>query len=99
MEKQVKRVEAPFIFCWTYGVSIEKLRKDLDELEKLGVKKIYIGAEENWGFASVSIEAFIERDETNEELETRINEEKQRQEQQKCRELQELERLKSKYEM
>lgn len=95
MEKQVKRFEVPFNFDWTYGVTIEKLRKDLDDLEKLGVKEIDIEAEENWGSASVTIEAFIEREETDEEFEKRVNEEKQRQEEIKRRELQQLEQLKS----
>ena len=97
MGKQVKRFEVPFNFDWTYGVTIEKLRKDLDELEKLGVKEIDIEVEENCGTASVTIEAFIEREETDEEFEKRVNEEKQRQEEIKRRELQQLEQLKSKY--
>jgi hypothetical protein len=99
MEKQVKRFEVPFNFDWTYGVTIEKLRKDLDELEKLGVKEIDIQAEENCGSASVTIEAFIEKEETDEEFQKRVNEETQRQEEIKRRELQQLEQLKSKYGM
>ena len=99
MEKQVKRFEVPFDFDWAYGVTIEKLRKDLDELEKLGVKEIYIRAEENWGSASVTIEAYIERIETDEEFKKRVNEETQRQEEIKRRELQQLKQLKSKYGM
>ena len=99
MKKQVKRFEVPFNFEWTYGVTIEKLRKDLDELEKLGVKEINIEAEENWGSALVTIEAFIEREETDEEFQKRVNGEKQRQEEIKRRELQQLEKLKSKYGM
>lgn len=99
MEKQVKRFKVPFNFDWTYSVTIEKLRKDLDELEKLGVKEIDIEAEENWGAASVTIGAFIEREETDEEFQKRVNEEIQRQEEIKRRELQQLEQLKSKYGM
>lgn len=97
MKKKVKRFEVPFDFDWTYGVTIEKIRKDLDELEKLGVKKIDIIAEEIWGSPSITITAFIEREETDEEFEKRLNEEKQRQEEIKRRELQQLEQLKSKY--
>ena len=97
MKKQVKRFEVPFYFDWTYGVTIEKLRKDLDELEKLGVKEIDIETEENWGSTSVTINAFIEREETDEEFEKRVNEEKQWQEEIKRRDLQQLEQLKSKY--
>ena len=97
MKKQVKRFEVPFNFYWTYGVTIEKLRKDLDELEKLGVKEIDIETEENWGSTSVTINAFAEREETDEEFEKRVNEEKQWQEEIKRRDLQQLEQLKTKY--
>ena len=97
MKKRVKRFEVPFYFEWTYGVAIEKIRKDLDELEKLGVKEIDIETEEGWDSTSVTITAFMEREETDEEFEKRVNEEKQRQEKIKRRELQQLEQLKAKY--
>ncbi len=97
MKKQTKKFEVPFNFDWTYGVTIEKLRKDLDELEKLGVEEIDIHVEEFWGCASVAIEAFIEREETDEEFEERTNKEKQDQEEIKRKELQQLEQLKLKY--
>jgi len=89
----------PFNFDWTYGVAIDQLRKDLDELEKLGVTEIDISADENHGCASATIKAFVERQETDDEFEKRVNEEKQRQEQIKISELQQLERLKAKYNM
>jgi hypothetical protein len=99
MEKRVKRVEVPFNFEWTYGVTIEKLREDLDELEKLGVKEIDIKVEEFWGSNSVTIEAFIEREETDEEFQIRLNIENKRQEEIKRRDLELLEKLKLKYGM
>jgi hypothetical protein len=99
MEKRVKRVEVPFNFEWTYGVTIEKLREDLDELEKLGVKEIDIKVDECWGSNSVTIEAFIEREETDEEFQIRLNIENKRQEEIKRRDLELLEKLKLKYGM
>jgi hypothetical protein len=99
MEKRVKRFEVPFNFEWTYGVTIEKLREDLDELEKLGVKEIDIQVEECWGSNSVTIEAFIEREETDEEFQIRLNIENKRQEEIKRRDLELLEKLKLKYGM
>lgn len=97
MKKQIRRFKVPFNFDWTYGVEIKKLREDLDQLEKLGVTTIEIEAEESYGSSSVTIEAFVNRLETDEELKSRINEENRREEEQKSRELQELERLKTKY--
>ena len=99
MKKQVIRFKVDFDFNWTYGVEIKKLKEDLDTLEKLGVTEIEIEAEENYGSASVTIEAFINRIETDEECNARINKENQRQEDIKRRELAELEKLKSKYGM
>ncbi len=99
MEKQVRRFKVDFDFNWTYGVEIKKLREDLDTLEKLGVTEIEIEAEENYGSASVTIEAFINRIETDEECKARIDKENQRQKDIKRRELAELEKLKSKYGM
>jgi hypothetical protein len=99
MEKQVRRFKVDFDFNWTYGVEIKKLREDLDTLEKLGVTEIEIEAEENYGSASVTIEAFINRIETDEECKARIDKENQRQEDINRRELAELEKLKSKYGM
>ena len=99
MKKQVRRFKVDFDFNWTYGVEIKKLKEDLDTLEKLGVKEIEIEAEDSYGSASVTIEAFMNRIETDEECKSRIDKENQRQEDIKRRELAELEKLKSKYGM
>ena len=97
MQKEVRRFKVHFNFDWAYGVKIKKLREDLDELEKLGVTEIEIEAEENYGNTSVTIEAFINRVETDEEFKVRVNEFNRREEEVKRRELQQLEQLKSKY--
>ena len=97
MEKRIKKFKVPYHLEWTYGVSIEQIRKDLDELEKLGVTEIYIESLENFGCSSVSIEAYSEREETDLEYENRINEERVKQEKIKVLELKQLEELKLKY--
>ena len=90
MKKQNRRFKVDFHFDWTYGVEIKKLREDLDALEELGVTTVEIEAEESYGSASVIIEAFINRMETDEECKVRIDAENKRQEELKQRELQEL---------
>ena len=99
MEKQLRRFKVDFDFNWTYGVEIKKLKEDLDTLEKLGVTEIEIEAEDNWGSPSVTIEAFIKRIETDEEFNIRVAEINRRHEENKRIELEQLEKLKSKYGM
>ena len=72
MEKQIRKFRVNFDFDWTYGVEIKKLKEDLETLEKLGVTEIEIEAEDNWGSPSVTIEAFAERLETDEEFNERL---------------------------
>lgn len=97
MEKEVRRFKVDFDFNWTYGVEIKKLKEDLDTLEKMGVTEIEIEAEESWGNVYVTIEAYINRLETDDEYKTRIVQENKRQEEIKRRELEQLEKLKLKY--
>jgi len=97
MEKKVLRKNIDFYFSWTYGVSIGKLREDLDELEKLGADEVIIELDSYGGSNSISIEAFGERLETDEECKLRIDRENKCEEQIKNEELAELERLKLKY--
>lgn len=97
MKKEIRRFKVPFYINWDYGITVEQIRKDLDELEKLGAKEIDINAAEEYGSVSVTIEAFSKREETDEEFEERINQQKQRQEEIKARDLLILERIKLKY--
>ena len=97
MEKQIRRFKVNFDFDWTYGVELKKLKSDIEELEKLGVTEVYIKAEDYYGSPSVTIEAFTERLETDEEFKERLDKEKKIKEQIVLIELQELERLKAKY--
>ncbi len=92
MKKQIIE-EAPYYFDWRHNTPIEQIKKDIEELEKLGVTGIYIGADGD----SVNIEAYIERMETDEEYEERIIQEWELKERQKRNDLAQLERLKKKY--
>ena len=92
-------MQIPFDFNhWTYGVEIKQLKKDLESLDKLGVTHVDIVAEENWGGASVFIQAYLERLETKEEFKERVDRQKRYDEDQKRKELDQLEKLKAKYE-
>jgi PAB1-binding protein PBP1 len=96
MKKQNIRAEVPFYFSWTYGVSIKKIREDLDEVEKLGATDINIEID-NWDRDSIEIKAFAVRLETDEEYKERIDKYKKNLKLQEARELQQLEMLKKKY--
>lgn len=97
MKKEVRKFKVDFNFNWTYGVEIKKLKQDLEELEKLGVTEIEIEAVDDYGSASVTIEAFTNRIETDDEFNLRVNENKKRKQDLKKRELEQLEKLKLKY--
>lgn len=97
MEKQIRRFKVNFDFDWTYGVEIKKLKEDLETLEKLGVTEIEIEAEDNWGSPSVTIEAFAERLETDDEFKERIRMKEQTKKSFEQMELEEYKRLKAKY--
>lgn len=97
MEKQEIDFEIPYSLDWTYGIEISKLREDLDAVEKLGATHIEIEHGAIYDCSYVEIDAIARRMETDEEFQERVRQINQRQEEQKRREVQELERLKSKY--
>jgi len=96
-DKIKRNFNVDYYFDWTYDVTIEKIRKDLDELEKLGVTSIEIEAEECYGSYSVSIKAIANRLETNEEYLERKKKEKEYSDRIKQMELKQLETLQNKY--
>jgi hypothetical protein len=96
-EKQLRKFEVNYSVNWTYGIEISKLKEDINELEKLGANYIDIEAYDDYGNAYVSITAFNQRLETDEEFSFRIAETNKRNEEIKRRELEQLERLKEKY--
>lgn len=95
MKKQKNRFKINYYPSWTYGVSINQMKEDLKELEKLGADQIDIElVNEYYGGSSISITASGIRWETDEEMAKRINEEKAREEQQKEYDLKAFEALK-----
>jgi hypothetical protein len=97
MEKQEQDFKINYSLDWTYGIEISKLREDLDAVEKLGATHINIEHGVSYDCSYVEIDAIARRMETDEEFNERVRQINQRKEEQKRRELQELERLKSKY--
>lgn len=99
MIKNKQRVEIPisYNFSWAYGVSIKKIREDLDFVEKLGATDINITYGESYGAPYLDIEAVVSRLETDEEFEKRIKNFEAQQKLTEQRELKELERLQLKY--
>lgn len=90
--------ELDYPLNWTYGVSIEQIRMDLDAVEKLGATVIDIEAGSSYGDPYVSIAAYINRMETKEEAAARRKLEREAKKQREESELRQLERLKQKYE-
>ena len=77
MKKEI-RVRADFYFDWLYGVSLKKIKEDIDALEEMGVTEIEIEPDDSYDNNSVSIEAYCTRLETDEELEERMGRETKR---------------------
>lgn len=97
MKKQKIKVKIPFLFEWTYGIDISKIKEDLRTLENLGATIIEIESEDSYGSSSVIIEAFCRRIETDEEYLQRIEKHKKHKDEIKRIELEQLEKLKAKY--
>ena len=97
MEKQEQDFELNYSLDWIYDVSIEQLKKDIEELEKLGATHVNIEPFISYDCAYVEINAICRRIETDEEFEQRKKEVEARQEQYRQRELKQLAELKAKY--
>jgi len=97
MEKITRNFEVKYSLGWTYGVEISQIKKDIEELEKLGATHVEIDIESGHGDSYIEIKAFSHRLETDDEYQQRIDEQNKRQEDMKRRELEQLEKLKSKY--
>ena len=72
MEKIEISIKVPYYLEWLDGITLEDLKKDIEELEKLGVNyiKTYYGADD-----VIEMEAYIKRLETDEEFKKRMDEE------------------------
>ena len=99
MEKQEQDFKINYSLDWTYGVSIEQLKKDIEELEKLGATHVNIEHGIDYDCFYVEIGAICRRIETDEEFEQRKKEVETRQEQHRQRELKQLAELKAKYDL
>ena len=99
MEKITRNFEVKYSLWWKYGVEISQIKKDIEELEKLGATHVEIDIEYDYeyGDAYIGIKALSNRLETDDEYQQRIDEQNKRQEDVKRRELEQLEKLKSKY--
>jgi hypothetical protein len=96
MEKITRSFEVEYSLEWKYGVEISQIKKDIEELEKLGATHVEIDICE-YDDSYIGIKALSNRLETDDEYQQRIDEQNKRQERIKRRELKQLEELKSKY--
>ena len=97
MEKQKREFKIDYTLDWKYGVEISKIRQDLDAIEKLGATNVLIESGMSYDVPYTTIEAISDRIETDSEYEERIQLEEKRQEEIRRRDLEQLEKLKSKY--
>ena len=97
MEKQKREFKIDYTLDWEYGVEISKIRQDLDAIEKLGATNVLIESGMSYDVPYTTIEAISDRIETDSEYEERIQLEEKRQEEIRRRDLEQLEKLKSKY--
>jgi hypothetical protein len=93
MKKYVREFEIGYKINWAYGIKISKIRADLDAIEKLGATHVYIRSSED-----IYFQATCNRMETDEEYKKRIEVENFWIKKTMKKELQELARLKAKYE-
>ena len=97
MEKEIRRFKVDYLLDWEYRVEISKLRADLDAIEALGATHVEIESSIRYDCDYVTIEPLSERLETDEEFKARSEEVEKRQSEIKRRELEQLEKLKTKY--
>lgn len=97
MEKQERDFKIEYSLDWTYGIEISQIKKDIEELEKLGATHIDIEHGVSYECSYVEIDAICRRIETDEEFEKRKKEVEARKERNKQRELEQLAKLKLKY--
>jgi hypothetical protein len=99
MEKQEQDFKLNYSLDWACGLEISQLKKDIEELEKLGATHVNIEHGVSYDCSYVEIDAICRRIETDEEFELRKKEFEAHQEQNRQRELKQLAQLKSKYGM
>lgn len=97
MEKQIIDVVINPNLEWGYGIELQKLKKDIELLEQLGVTHVEISADDYYGCATLEIKAICRRLETDEEYDQRIIKERDELLKRERYELELFEKLKKKY--
>lgn len=99
MKKLIKQEVVDYYLDWKYDiVPLSKIREDLNKLEKLGVTGIEFDADcDPYGDICFNIKPIKEREETDKEVQERMEFIQKREETIKKQELQQLEILKKKY--
>ena len=97
MKKQERDFKIEYSLDWNYGIEISQIKKDIEELEKLGATHIDIQHVASYDCSYIEIDAVHRRIETDEEFEERKKEVEAQQEKNKRRELKQLAKLKLKY--
>lgn len=97
MEKEIRKFKVDYSLEWMGVIEIIKIRQDLDEIEKLGATHVEIASDIEYDSPYTIIEAVSERIETDEECLERVQMRNQREEEIQQRELDQLEKLKLKY--
>ena len=97
MEKEIRMFKVNYLLDWDYRVEISKIRADLDAIEALGATHVVIESITRYDCDYITIKPVSERLETDEEFKARVEEVEKRQSEIKRRELEQLEKLKSKY--
>ena len=87
----------PFNFDWNYGVELFEIKKDIEELEKLGATHLHIELEEPYGYPTIVISATKERFETYSEVRKRIDNEELIKQKNKEIAIAQIDRLKKQY--
>ena len=98
MEKRVKTIKVEYDLQWGNDTEISEIKKDIEELEKLGCTHIDISAYVEYGCAILEITPTVNRLETDEEYADRLKIEENIKERNRQWDLQRLAELKAKYE-
>lgn len=98
MEKIIIDSRLDYCLNWEYGIEISKLKKDIEEIEKIGATHVNIDSAIIYDDSYVIIDPICRRLETDEEFETRKTISELSLKENRERELRQLEILKAKYE-
>lgn len=78
MEKLIREFQVEYSLHWVYEVTISQIKKDIEELEKLGATHVEIDIKyDHYDKPNIEIKAISNRLETDEEYQQRVNKEKE----------------------